>query len=270
MALEIIERFSEGKFRDGRNEDRIFTGEYFAAVIDGSSATKPIAGRAGGIIAAELIARVLGQLEPTSKIDGFIAAATTALKGVASSYDVPSPFAATVVYSIQRREIWRVGDCPFSIDGVWNIPGYNPHEQGFLAFRSMMLDGYAKMGGTGACEPTPVLDACAQDWLAMTKYWVNADDSRNAFAAVDDRSPSERFVEVFRVRDEARSLALASDGAIVSPKGRRGPLDAQDMLDQIALLRLHDPHGVKLFPYWRGFIAGSTYLDDTTLLRFHL
>jgi len=42
------------------------------------------------------------------------------------------------------------------------------------------------------------------------------------------------------------------------------------MLDQIALLRLHDPHCVKLFPYWCGFIAGSTYLDDTTLLRFHL
>jgi hypothetical protein len=153
MAPKIIQSFSEGKFRDDRNEDRIFIGEHFAAVIDGSSATNPIAGRAGGIIAAQLIARVLEELGPTSMIDDFVTAATTALKGVAKDYSVASPFAATVMYSFHRREMWRVGDCPFSIDGVWNIPDYNPHEQAFFSFRSMMLEGYSNMRSAGAFSP---------------------------------------------------------------------------------------------------------------------
>lgn len=187
---------------------------------------------------------------------------------IAAGYGTVSPYAAVVVYAQARGEVWRIGDCPFAIDGIWNIPDFNPHERVFFAFRRMMKRGYGKEGH--ASINADALSDVVRDWLSMTKCWVNAGDDPFAFGALDERSPPERFLEVFPVPELARSIALASDGAVVSREGQRGPRDVGEMLQRIRALKYEDPSCVELFPYWRGFLERSHYLDDTSLLRLQL
>jgi hypothetical protein len=264
MRVTIVERFCEGKFRDERNEDAIFEGPHTLAVVDGSTAAGPIAGESGGRVAASVVCRVLEALPADASVNDFAAQATAELAALGARHGVPAPFAAVAVLSLARREIWRIGDCPFAIDGVWSIADHFPHERAYFAFRRMMMRGYRDLGRHG--EGAPALARVTADWLAMTRQWLNAEDHPIAFGALGGRLPPSRFVEVYPVPAGARTVTIASDGAIVSPRGQVGPVGVADMLAQIADLRVRDPQCLELFDYWRGFLDGAAYLDDTTLL----
>jgi hypothetical protein len=272
MQARIIETFCEGKFCDKRNEDRIFAGERHIAVIDGSSAAHPIDGRAGGVVAAEIILDVIASLPLDATIDTFERSAQRALAELARSHAVASPYAAAVVLSLERGEIWRIGDCPFAIDGVWNIPEHNPHERCFFQFRQMMASGYALAPGTEPAQSlfADSLTATTRNWLEMTKRWVNAGDDAFGFAALDERPAPARFKELFPLSHDARTVILASDGAIVSRQGQSGPRDVSAMLEENDALRLADPQCLGLYPYWRGFLDGARFLDDASFIAVEL
>ncbi|MBT3069473.1 hypothetical protein KKP04_01130 [Rhodomicrobium sp. Az07] len=273
MQARIIETFCEGKFCDARNEDRVFAGERHIAVVDGSSAAQPIAGRPGGIAAAEVIVDVLASLPSGATVDTFERSAQRALADLARAHAVASPYAATVVLSLERGEIWRIGDCPFAVDGVWNIPEHNPHERAFFNFRRMMVSGYARAHGDRPASPgvsANNLEAITRDWLAMTKHWVNADSDAFGFAALDERPAPDRFKEVFPLPRDARTIILASDGAVVSRQGQSGPRDVSAMLEEIEAVRIADPLCLDVFPYWRRFLDGARFLDDTSFIAVEL
>lgn len=271
-SYRVVEAFCEGKYRDGRNEDRLFTGPHHVAVVDGSSAAAPIGGRAGGLVAAEVVVGILDRLAPEATIDDFEGAVQTALALIARDHAAASPCAAAVVVSLPRREVWRIGDCPFAIDSVWNIPAHNPHEQAFFRFRQMMAAGYARapIDDRLARRLDDSIAGVTRDWLGMTKNWVNVEADPFGFAALDERSTPARFREVFPLARGASQIVLASDGAVVSCGGQRGPASIAEMLDEIEQVRRRDPCCVELFPYWRGFLDGATYLDDVTLLTIAL
>ena len=265
MQVRIMERFCEGKYRNDRNEDAVVANERFVAVVDGSTAAGPIAGEPGGRVAARLVCGVLESLPAEADVGCFAALATEALRAVGVEHGVPAPFAAASVLSLERREIWRIGDCPFAIDGAWSIPDHFPHEQAYFAFRRMILRGYRDLGRPG--QSAGSLALVTRDWLEMTRHWLNAEDHPMSFGALGGRLPPSRFVEVLPIERGVREITLASDGAIVSPAGQRGPQDVADMLCQIAELQARDPECLTLFDYWRGFLEGAAYLDDTTLVR---
>ncbi len=271
MRAQIIEHFCEGKFCDARNEDRVFISDRHIAVIDGSSASQPIGGRAGGIVAAETIAGVLALLPVDATIHHFTVAASEALAAVTRQAGaLESPYAAAVVLSLDRSEIWRIGDCPFAIDGHWNIPEHNPHERTFFRFRQMMLSGSRHILGRGLPSADEHLGAITRDWLTMTKGWVNSATDDFAFAALDAHPPPPHFLEIFPVPPGTRSIVLASDGAVVSAEGQRGPSSVADMTAQISAAKSADSSCLHAFPYWRGFLDGSQFLDDTTFLALSL
>ncbi len=265
MRAEIIERFCEGKFRDDRNEDAVVANACFVAVVDGSTAAGAIAGEPGGRLAARLVCDVLERLPAEADAGRFVGEATAALHAAGLRHGVPAPFAAVAVLSLARREIWRIGDCPFAIGGAWRIADHFPHEQAYFAFRRMILRGYRDLGRPHAAAET--LAGVTRDWLEMTRHWLNADDHPMSFGALGGRLPPARFVEVLDVRRDVREITLASDGAVVSPAGQRGPGDVADMLAQISALKARDPDCLSLYDYWRGFPEGAAYLDDTTLVR---
>lgn len=268
MTPQVIDSFCQGKFLDDRNEDRLFVGPHHVAVIDGSSAAMPIDGRAGGIVAAELVVRVLESLAPDATIDQFEAVARNELAELGRRHSTPAPYAAAAVVSLYHQQIWRIGDCPFAIDGDWNIPPHNPHERAFFQFRQMMASGYRLETGDAALSQrlTAGIATATRDWLAMTKSWVNATADPFAFAALDERIAPARFREIHALPAGWRRITLASDGAVVSPRGQRGPANLADMMDQIGRLEACDPLCLEAFPYWRGFLDGATYLDDVTML----
>lgn len=72
------------------------------------------------------------------------------------------------------------------------------------------------------------------------------------------------------VAEEVREIALASDGAVASAAGQCGPASVTQMLSRITDLKAQDPRCLQRFDYWRGFLDGAAYLDDTTMLRFRL
>ncbi len=269
LQVRVVEKFCDGKYCDDRNEDRLFESANHIAVIDGSSAAQPIRGRPGGVVAAETVVDVLRELSADATIDTFERSASEALARMATEHAVASPYAAAVVLSLQRREIWRIGDCPFAIDGVWNIPEHNPHERSYFSFRQMMASGYRRNSDFALSESEAAarIADVTRDWLAMTKGWVNADkDDVFAFAALDERPAPAHFKEVFRLPDAVSDIVLASDGAVVSRNGQQGPGSVADMLERIETVRTHDPNCLALFPYWRGFLDGARFLDDTTFI----
>jgi hypothetical protein len=270
MTFTIFERFCEGKFRDQRNEDRVHVGQHFVAVIDGSSAAQPLGGRAGGIVAAEVVDEVLSGLSPEASIVEFADTTREAFALVAASHKTMSPYAAAVVWSRRRAEIWRIGDCPFALDGRWNIQDLFPHERAFFTFRRMMLAGYSANRRKAGEEPGQGLATATADCLAMNKQWVNAGDEAFAYGMLDEQPVPARFLEVFPVPATTREIMLASDGAVVSVDGQRGPRNVAEMLAGIAAVKREDPNCVERFLYWRGFLAGATHLDDTTLVRIAL
>lgn len=272
MQHGVIEAFCEGKFRDDRNEDRLHIGSHHIAVVDGSSASQPLGGRAGGIVAAETIVAVLEGLAPNATITECEGLAQSALSDLGRHYRVASPYAAMVVLSLPRREIWRIGDCPFAIDGTWNIPAHNPHEKAFFHFRQMMAAGIRLNVHDASLQQMldASLSSVTREWLTMTKRWVNDLDTPFAFAACDERPAPTQFREVHLLPAEASSVVLASDGAVVSRNGQCGPDSVADMLEQIAAVRASDPLCLTEFPYWRGFLDGASYLDDTTLISIEL
>jgi hypothetical protein len=133
-----------------------------------------------------------------------------------------------------------------------------------------MLRNYITQNMSSGDDCDDHLSAVTRDWLAMTKKWVNADNDHFGFAALDERKPPAEFLEVFNVPPHARSLTLASDGAVVSPNGQRGPEGIADMLAAIAAVKTADPYCLDLFPYWRGFLPGANLLDDTSLVRIEV
>jgi hypothetical protein len=142
------------------------------------------------------------------------------------------------------------------------------HERAFFRFRQMMAEGYRMNEDDGDLQSR--LDAriagVTRDWLKMTKSWVDADDHPFAFAALDERTAPRRFREVHRLPTNWQRITLASDGAVVSCQGKKGPESVADMIAHVARVKSRDPLCLNEFPYWCGFLDGASFLDDATLL----
>ena len=108
-----------GKASADTNKDRLVVTDDFVAVIDGSTSSGPLDGRAGGIVAAETVADTIRSLPGLATAPEFVALVTARIvradRVMAGKHRAPFRRRLSL-WSAARRQIWRVGDCHFRVD----------------------------------------------------------------------------------------------------------------------------------------------------------
>jgi glycerophosphoryl diester phosphodiesterase len=152
----VLQQFRAGKINEDTCEDFIFSDDDFVAVIDGSTDKTGIRieGRTGGAIVAETVRSVLmdKQLMPVdATFEDWVVLTTAAIDRKLVDIDWPKyiarPAASAVVYSNNRREIWRVGDCHFRIEGMNHLGG-KPIDDAAAARRKQVIEEAIASGTT--------------------------------------------------------------------------------------------------------------------------
>ncbi|GAB4372247.1 MAG: hypothetical protein Kow009_08290 [Spirochaetales bacterium] len=275
--MREVERFLESKTPNPLDcEDMIFLNSHFAGVIDGVTSKK---GSKDGIPstgkkAAELIVNALGGI-PFDASKEFVFTilnlsireyyeSRNILKEAETSKDFRCS-ASVVLYSSFHREVWRVGDCPFLLDGRKMVN--RKHLDSLLSeLRACYLETEIRMGKT--IEELLYLDtgrAYIQELLSRQIVFQNADDpSPYNFEVIDGFFRHLDRIEVYPVPPETRSLVLASDGY---PELKPTLRESEEHLKQIIS---EDPLCFRMFKSTKGVYRGNRSFDDRAYLRLSL
>lgn len=268
--MRILETYCVGKVSDEANEDRIALGDGYAAVIDGATDKSGyrVEGRTGGSLVADVLKRMVEDgdvLVPAMPFPEFVRLATervaAALDAAGWPKDLPPPCASLVVYSAWRREVWRVGDCHFSVRGEASM-GSKAIDELTSSMRAAVIR-LAEGGGRDMSGRDPGREVIMPLLQAQGLHANNA-DSPVGYAVIDGRSvPAsllERPVEV----SEGEEVLLASDGFDFL-----GPTLAETQAAQERSYRL-DPMRIGL-PGGRastkGIVPGAVRHDDQTYVK---
>ena len=140
MAYEIIEQCSIGKKDETLNEDGWIATPYYVAVIDGSTSkgTLNYGEKQSGRIAMEIIREGIKNLRPNCTIRDAANELSAKIDAYYLSHNIVKEVqdhpenrltASVAIYSVERREVWQIGDCPCMIDHLtyenpkyWELP----------------------------------------------------------------------------------------------------------------------------------------------------
>ena len=160
--MKIIEQFTRGKTGDdSKNEDCIAVTPDFIGVFDGvtSRAGLTLNGMSTGTFASGVLAKALAQLAPDIDAPRAVLSLNNTLKkksleaagaeGKTFAETWAWPGAALLVYSRARKEIWRVADSTFVMDGKANYKFF-PQETTVAELRRAFLCARLAKGATEA------------------------------------------------------------------------------------------------------------------------
>jgi hypothetical protein len=275
--MEVIEFFVEGRLGDVTLcEDKLCVNDNFIAVFDGVSDRNGSlwsSGRKGGRFAAEVLSLALHEQVPFNAsaeqcieiINGALSRAIE--ENMPDGFNADHPGACAVIYSRDRQEIWRVGDCAFMIEGQAKY-GYMPIDQVMVDFRrayieSLLIEGrsFEEIGSAeidAAWEPLMPL-------LSRQHYFANLNsDSKYAYGVINGTLIPQRLIETFSVNKEGDEVILASDGY---PKILPTLEDTEYFLNQV---NKNDPLRIGDYPHLRMKKPSWKNVDDRAYIRFRV
>jgi len=272
--MQIIEQFSEGKAgNNDLNEDRIVTTPHFIAVLDGatSRAGHTLGGLTNGQFASKILAGVIAALDPAIDARGAIDLMTEILKketeaaAKAEGRDLKEvwdyPAAAVLIYSVQRKEIWRVADSTFVVDGRGNYRTF-PQEKTWTELRRAFLHAEIARGKTEA-----ELREKDTSWELLTpligsfKVFANYPQGPYGYGVLNGSRVPEEHLEVFAV-PQAIEIIFASDG-YTEVEGTLA--ETEKYLKQMVA---EDPLMFRQQPQVKGVKPGHVSFDDRSYIRF--
>jgi len=267
--IEIAESFLAGKYGDpARCEDAVVTTPSHVAVIDGAT-TEPgheIDGRAPGRFAMEVVSAAIGNLGPGTDGPSAIRSLSRAVADALVERGVePGKLASACVLiaSTERRELWRVGNSTFAIDGQahpqpWRLAEI-PAEMRSAYLRALLRARTTTPAEIARQDPGRELIA---PLLRLEHVFRNAVDAGElAYAAIDGLDVPEAMIEQVRV-GPGSEIVFASDGY---------PLAAATLAEAEAYLQqslAEDPLRIHRHPEVRGVAEGQISYDDRAYLRF--
>lgn len=125
--MQILQTYREGKVSTELCEDFLSINRDFVTVVDGATdkTGHRVDGQTGGRFIASAIAELMedrvaipAYIEFTDWVEALTRGTAAALAAVGWPADIPVPCASVVTYSVSRRQVWRVGDCAFRINGT--------------------------------------------------------------------------------------------------------------------------------------------------------
>lgn len=278
--MQIIEQFFAGKStNEDLNEDAIAVTDDFIALMDGATnrAGSTLEGKTLGRFAAETVADAVATLSPdmtareaVDQLTDILAARTAAAaqaenRNLAEDWSAPST--TVLIYSRARREIWRVADSSFLVDGGPANMRFFVQEKVWCDLRRVLLQVQMVRGHT-------VEDLLQHDtsWevltglIAQSKVFMNSDHAMAhpyGYGVINGTPVPDRYVEVFDAA-EAREIVFASDG-YPEPLPTLAASEAA-----LARVLAEDPLMYKIFPQTKGVRAGNRSYDDRSYIRFQV
>ncbi len=271
--MKVLEQFSLSKTGDNeKNEDRIAVTKDFIAVFDGvtSRAGSTLKGMSTGRFASGVLAAALEKLPRDIDAHGAIGIMNRTLRdealkaaqeeGKSFTETWAWPASAMLVYSKVLREIWRVADSTFVVDGKADYKIF-PQETTWAQLRRAYI--CAKIA-RGASEDEMLDHDLSWDMLtpiiAELKVFANYDGPFGY--GVLNGSPIPRMhIEVVSV-PQAKEIIFASDGY---PEVFGTLRDTEADLKRIVG---EDPLMYKLHPQVKGVKKGQVSFDDRSYIRF--
>jgi hypothetical protein len=211
---EVAFSRSIGKLDDAElNEDLVLAIQHFYAVIDGATAKSSYAGTSPGRRAAEAVATVIRRLPPDVAAREAIDSLSAALAALALlEPGAESPTASLLMLSVDRDEIWVVGDGWISVEGRPRRFGHEIERRGAAARAALLRAELTRAS---------VVDLLAEDpgramilpLLQRESLLSNLDgDDDLAFGRLDGRRVPDRFLHVIPLPAGWSRIVLASDG----------------------------------------------------------
>lgn len=271
--MQVIEQFTQGKTGDDTlNEDKIVVAEHFVAVIDGVSSRRGqmLQGMTIGRFAAETIgaeiSRLPRQIEARQAIDHLterlktISETAAAVENKSFGDALRRPACALVMYSRQRREIWRVADPTFMINGLSNTKAFPQEENWAQLRRAYICSRLAKGDPEDSLRDNDPTWELLSPMMAEFKVFTNY-DGPFGYGVLNGTNVPDAHLEIFSA-DHAREIVLASDGY---PYVASTLEETEKVLQYIVT---EDPLMYRLYPQVKGVKPGYVSFDDRSYLRF--
>ncbi len=266
--MKIIESFTEGKLRDAEvSEDKIIVTKDFVVVLDGAtSKTSPkLDGKAGGRFAVDTAEPLFQRLPADIDVFALVKLLSEGLKAETQKHALPGtaepPTYGLLAYSVARREIWRLGDAHFMVDGKAYM-GSKELDEIAIAARAAMVDAMLQRGmAEKEILSNDVGRNFIQPLLNVQHYLANNADAKYGYGVIDGRDVPEKFIEVFKV-PEAKEIVFASDGyPELFPTLEQSEKHLFDLLKT-------DPLLYKTFKSTKALAPGQVSYDDRAYIRF--
>ncbi|MBT1165194.1 hypothetical protein [Bifidobacterium simiarum] len=294
--MRIVESVTYGKHGDpSRNEDGLFIGDAFVAVVDGvtSKCRLDLWRPSPGVVARRLLLEALSSADagqPDLDMRGMLRLLDSSLRDRYDDVpDHPRGFFGThpeerlaanaVVFSAARREIWLFGDCRAMVNGR-EIPTVKRVDVVLGDVRAMVgqLVGRAdpddrrrmlrELGLPADRETVEAVDDGRRDVgreaiMPLLRLQSRLANRRGEFGyfVFDGYADPDWPVPVVGVAD-GDGIVLASDGY---PRLGRTLAESERML---ADLRRTDPRMIHEVHATKGFMPGLRSFDDRTYVRF--
>lgn len=269
--LEVLETFVMGKEgAEERCEDAIVCTKEHVALLDGAT-TEPgheIAGRSPGRFAMEILSAAIRDLDPDADAASAIAHLSHELGNALDEQGVERGLfasACVLIASARRREVWRVGNSTFVIDGEEYVQHWAIAEIPAL-MRCAYLRALLRAGVTtveDAQVSDPAYDVVAP-LLRVERVFRNATDAGElTYAALDGLEMPRSLIEQVQVPNGA-TVVFASDGY---------PLAAPTLAETESYLQeslAEDPLRIQRHPEVRGVTQRRVSYDDRSYVRFRV
>ncbi|MBQ7840698.1 MAG: hypothetical protein IJ390_09495 [Lachnospiraceae bacterium] len=265
-GVKILEQFTMSKTgRQETNEDRLFINDHFIAVIDGATSKngKTFMGKTAGQLSAQIAVEVLQELDGTETEEIVIGRIQSAMRQWKEEFALEERglflCASAVIYSIERKQIWSVGDSPYSVNGVAGKGSKKVDDvladARALAIQFCLLEGMTEQ----ALLKEDAARKMILPFLQKQKILENT-DGEFGFPVLngDDRVPKIEIIDV----SEGAEVILASDGY---PFLEGTLKESEERLKKIIT---EDPLCYRQFRTTKGVREGNVSFDDRTYIRF--
>ena len=165
--MKIEESYICGKHTEADCEDGMVTTPWFAAVIDGSTSKTPRRldpTMKNGRLAMLIISQHIKTMPASTTMEQFCEGVTRRIANEYERHGVAERMgahpeerltASAIIYSVQRREVWMVGDCQAIVDNTF-FDNAKPYEQHIATIRANMIkEGMAPADARRARDSPP-------------------------------------------------------------------------------------------------------------------
>lgn len=261
MPAGLNEAFVQGKSPLLQCEDVLVITERHIAVVDGMSSPLATRGQAPtGRVFAQAAALAIRDLSADTTAGTAVQEITAGLRGISAGHEGPAG-AVAAIYSVQRREVWRVGDVHIAI-GDSAYPATKEVDVALEYYRAA-VNAALLAAGTSLQEvlaADPGLDS-ARQLLSVQPALANKVGAFGYGVLNGSPVPTD-FIEVLPVPPGTSQLVLASDGYLSA--GASFEVTENKLLDAMA----DDPAGIGLLRQMAKCTkTGNNAPDDRSYLR---
>lgn len=254
--MKIEESYICGKHTEADCEDGMVITPWFAAVIDGSTSKTPRRldpTMKNGRLAMLIISQHIKTMPASTTMEQFCEGVTRRIANEYERHGVAERMgahpeerltASAIIYSVQRREVWMVGDCQAIVDNTF-FDNAKPYEQHIATIRANMIkEGMAPADARRAIEPQ-LVEAMLQ--------------GQNTSYAVIDGTPI--YMAGTRTVAVSHAAVLTSDGyPFLHPT-------LKESEEALARQLADDPQNISSFVATKGLVEGNNSFDDRAYIR---